>query len=205
MNRRRYTATAVTATTGAILFLLGTILHPARDGHGVAHAGDTYAVTHAIQAIGLALQAIALANLTAPVGRRLARNAALTGTLAWLALIVYDGSHNPVTARYAPELVHTSADLDPGGALLVLPALVLFPTGYAVLATALVRSGARWHGLVLGIGALTYWAGGLLIFAVSPHSPFIQILEVIGAALYSLGFGLLGRSGLTEPATRQTP
>lgn len=201
MNSRRPTATAVFATAGAVLFLVGTILHPARDGHGVAHAGDTYGVTHAIQAIGLALQALALANTAAG---RLAGplNAALTGTLGWLTLIVYDGSHNPVTARYAPALVHNAADLDPGGALLVLPALLLFPIGYTVLAAALVRRRAWWPGLLLGVGALTYWAGGLFIFAAGPHSPLIQILEVIGAALYSIGFVLLARTRLTDARIR---
>jgi hypothetical protein len=69
----------------------------------------TYGVTHAVQAIGLALQAIALANLTAPAGRRLvARNAALAGVVAWFGLIVYDGAVNPATARHAPQLVHTA-------------------------------------------------------------------------------------------------
>ncbi|MFR9775755.1 hypothetical protein ACL02O_06810 [Micromonospora sp. MS34] len=189
------------ATAGAILFLGGTVLHPARDGHGIAHAGDTYGVTHAIQAIGLALQALALANMAS--GRLVARNTALAGTFAWLALIVYDGSHNPVSARYTPELVHKAADLDPGGMLLVLPALVLFPIGYGVLAAALVRGGAWWCGLLLGVGALTYWAGGLFIFAAGPRSPFIQILEVIGAALYSLGFSLLGRVRFTDPGIGQ--
>lgn len=200
-SRRSPTVTTATAIAGAILFLSGTILHPARDGHGVADAGDLYGITHAVQAIGLAVQAIALTRLAAPSRRTLAaRNAALAGTLAWFALIVYDGSHNPVTARYAPELVHTPADLDPAGALLVLPALLLFPAGYALLAAALVRGGGRrpGPGLLLGVGALTYWTGGLLIFAADPRSQLIQILEVIGAALYALGFALLGRARFTE-------
>ncbi|MFB4317822.1 hypothetical protein [Actinomadura sp. 21ATH] len=196
----------MTAIVGAILFLAGTILHPARDGHGVAEAGDVYGITHAIQAIGLAVQAITLTCLAAASHRFPASlSAALAGTLAWLALIVYDGSHNPVTARYAPELVHTPVDLDPVGALLALPALLLFPAGHALLATALIRSGTRLPGLLLGAGALTYWAGGLLVFAAGPRSPFIQILEVVGAALFSLGFALLGRAGFTgKPAGQAT-
>lgn len=190
---RTHLSTTVIGAAGALLFLIGTILHPARDGHGVAAAGQTYGVTHAVQAIGLVLLAVVLANLAFPPGRRLARNAALAGTLAWLALIVYDGAHNPVVARYAPELVHTPASLDPGGALIAIPALVLFPAGYALLATALVRSGARGTGLLLGSGAVTYWVGGLLIFAVGPHTPLIQILEVSGAALFAVGFTLFSR------------
>ncbi|MFI6182982.1 hypothetical protein ACIA8R_46165 [Nonomuraea sp. NPDC051191] len=200
MNTRSSAVTMTTAIAGAVLFLLGTILHPARDGHGMAVVVDRYGITHAIQAIGLALQAVALARLT-PARRLSAHHAALAGVLAWLALIVYDGSHNPVTARFAPELVHTSADLSPGGALFVLPGLLLFPAGYAILATSLARGGARWCALLLGIGALTYWLGGLLIFAAGPRSPFVQILEVIGAGLYALGFALLARTRLTAPAS----
>ncbi|MFI9597741.1 hypothetical protein [Nonomuraea sp. NPDC052265] len=200
MNTRSSAATTTTAIAGAVLFLLGTILHPARDGHGMAVAVDRYGITHAVQAIGLALQAVALARLT-PVRRLSAHHAALAGVLAWLALIVYDGSHNPVTARFAPELVHTSADLSPSGALFVLPGLVLFPAGYAILATSLVRGGARWCALLLGIGALIYWLGGLLIFAAGPRSPFVQILEVIGAGLYTAGFALLARTRLTAPGS----
>jgi hypothetical protein len=184
-------STAVIGTAGALLFLVGTILHPDRDGHSVAAAGQAYGITHAVQAIGLALLALALANLALPTGRRLARNAAIAATLAWLALIVYDGAHNPVVAKYAPELVHTPADLDPGGALIAVPALVLFPAGYALLATVLVRSGARWSGLLLATGAATYWVGALLILAAGPHTPLIQILEVSGASVFTIGLILL--------------
>jgi hypothetical protein len=56
---------------------------------------------------------------------------------------------------------------------------------------------------LLGTGAVTYWAGGLLIFAATTRSPFIQILEVAGAALYALGFALLGRTRPTDQARRQ--
>jgi len=100
-----------TAPLGGALFLLGTILHPARDGHGIAAAGRLYAITHDVQAIGLLLQAVALAGMIASAQRSARRHVlaaylALVGTLAWLSLIVFDGAHNPVTARYAPDLVH---------------------------------------------------------------------------------------------------
>jgi hypothetical protein len=195
MNSRSFARmTFGTAVVGSALFLSGTILHPARDGHGVAAVGDVYGSTHAVQAIGLALQVLALANPPALAWRRFAWNAALAGTLAWFGLIVYDGTHNPVTARYAPELVHTGADLDLGGALLAFPALLLFPAGHALLAAVLVRAGRHWPGLLLGVGAVIYWAGGLLIFAAGPRSPLIQILEAIGAVLYTIGFSLTART-----------
>ncbi|WP_031158406.1 hypothetical protein [Streptosporangium roseum] len=196
---RLRTIAGVTALVGGPLFLLGVILHPARDGQGIAEAGGLYGLTHDVQAIGLLLQAISLAGMLAfgmhAFGRRgpLVWCAALIGTLSWLGLIVYDGSHNPVMARYAPAVVHTHADLDAGGAVIVLPALLLFPLGYVLLAVLLSRHGMRWPALLLGAGAVLYTAGGLLIFVLGPHSPFVQIFEVAGAVPYALGFVLLGR------------
>lgn len=193
----RLRAVAITAFVGGPLFLVGTILHPARDGHGVAAAGELYGFTHDVQAIGLLLQAVALVGLLASLPRFTWRlwpwYAALVSTLSWFALIVYDGAHNPVTARYAPDLVHTPADLDLGGAIVVIPALLLFPIGYAILGVALARHGRRWTGALLGAGAVVYTVGGLLIFAISPSTPLIQVLEVAGAAPYAIGFVLLGR------------
>lgn len=185
------------ALVGAPLFLVGTVLHPVRDGEGIARVGDTYGVTHGIQAIGLLLVGVALANLIL-VGRPrsvVPGNAALFGTLWWLGLLVYDGAHNPATAQYAPELVHTSAGLQPGGALLVVPALVLFPLGYAWLGRSLVQGGLRWPGRLLAGGAVTYTVGGTLLFPLGPLSPLIQPLEVVGAFAFTLGLVLLAVRG----------
>jgi hypothetical protein len=77
---------------------------------------------------------------------------------------------------------------------IVLPALILFPVGYVLLARLLAGLGATWPGILLGVGAVVYTIGGLAIFALGPHSPTIQILEVAGALPYALGFVLLGRS-----------
>jgi hypothetical protein len=180
---------------GGPVFLVGTALHPPRHGRGIAEVGELYGLTHSVQAIGLLLLGVALANLLTQ-GRSgpwaLAVNAALVGTLAWLGLIVYDGAHNPATARYAPELIHTSADLDIGAALIVMPALIFFPLGYTLLASVLLREGLRWSGLLLGTGAVTYTVGGVLIFALGPHSPAVQPVEVVGALAFACGYVLLG-------------
>src|SRR6266496_2076647 len=77
-----------------------------------------------------------------------------------LVLIAIDGSRNPAVARYAPALVHTAADLEPGVAIIILPALVLFPIGYVLLARLLMGVGAKWPGLLLGVGAVLYVLGG---------------------------------------------
>lgn len=195
------------AVVGAAVFLLGTLLHPARDGHGIAAAGHRYGVTHAIQAIGLLLLAVALADLSARARARQGHRrstapwlTAMAGTVAWVMLIVYDGAHNPLAARLAPQLVHTSADIDAGGALIVVPALVLFPLGYLLLGSRLFRDGRRWTGALLGLGALVYTLGGVFIFVLGPHSPVIEAVEIAGATPYALAFVLLGAGA--EPGVR---
>jgi hypothetical protein len=199
--RRRLRMTArATAFAGGPLFLLGTVLHPARDGWGMAKVGQLYGVTHDIQAAGLLLQAVSLASMLALGTRVHARRdltgwyAALVGTLLWFALIVFDGAHNPVRAHYEPSLVHTSGDIDAGAAIIVFPALLVFPLGYALFALTLRRYGMTWVALLLSVGAVVYTLGGLFIFSSGPRFPLIQAFEVGGAALYALGFVLLGRS-----------
>lgn len=188
----------VTGTVGAVLFVIGTALHPARHGHGVAAVGELYGVTHAVQAGGLALLALLLASgLALAVGREPAPRlgawyVALAGTVAWFGLIVYDGALNPAVARSEPDLVHAGGALDPMGMAIVLPALLLFPAGYLLLARAL--PGQRVAGRLLGVGATVYTIGGLLIFAVGPESALIQPLEVVGATGFGLGAVLLGRA-----------
>ncbi len=188
----------ITAYIGGPLFLLGTVLHPARDGQGIAAVGQIYGLTHAVQAIGLLLLTISLISMfTLGINRGghkpLAWYAVIVGTMLWFGLIIFDGAHNPVMARLAPEIVHTPADFDPGTAIIVLPALLLFPTGYVLLSLLLARHGMRWPALLLGLGSVLYTMGGLLIFVLGPRSPLIQIFEVAGAVLYAIGFILLGR------------
>ena len=197
-TERRLRTVAQAALLGGPLFLLGTVLHPERYGEGIAAAGYIYGITHDVQAFGLLLQVISLVSVYVLGAWRFGRGgvpaffAALIGTLLWFGLIVIDGARNPVLARYAPETVHTPADLDPGVAMIVLPALLVFPVGYVLLPLLLARQGAKWTGLLLGIGAVVYTIGGLAIFALGPHSPAIQVLETTGALPYALGFVLLG-------------
>jgi hypothetical protein len=120
--------------------------------------------------------------------------AALVGTLLWFALIVFDGAHNPVRAEYAPSMVHHTSDLDTPSALIVFPALLLFPIGYLWLARTLGRHGLRLVGLLLGVGATVYTIGGYFIFTAGPRFGLIQIFEVIGATLYAIGYVLIARA-----------
>ncbi len=200
----------VTALVGGPLFLVTVVLHPARDGMGVYAAGAMYGITHALQAMSLLLQAVCLVSMYAAGVRRFGRRgvsaffSALVGTLLWFGLIAIDGSRNPAVARYAPALVHTAADLEPGVAIIILPALVLFPIGYVLLARLLMGVGAKWPGLLLGVGAVLYLLGGLCIFALGPQSPLIRTLEISGAIPYALGFVLLGYDAELERARAAT-
>ncbi|MGI5238508.1 hypothetical protein [Dactylosporangium sp. CA-139066] len=197
-----------TAIPGALLFLAAVVVHPKRDGMHIAEVGQLYSVTHGLEAIGLLLQAIGLFTIAWAGAERLARPrdltavyAALLGTIWYFGLIVVDGTRNPVTARYAPDLVHTPADLDSGTAIIVLPALVLFPLGYILLGLLNARHGARWAGLLLAAGAVVYTTGGLAIFGLGPSSPAIEVLEIVGAGPYAIGFVLMTRFW-TAPARR---
>jgi hypothetical protein len=195
--RRQLRITArLTAFIGGPVFWLGTLLHPARDGWSIANVGERYGLTHDIQAAGLALQIVCLASMIA-LGNQIIRRrdlgawyAALVGTLLWFALIIFDGSHNPVRAEYAPSMVHEPADLDTPAALIVFPALLVFPLSYLWLGWTLRQ---RLTGVLLGVGALAYTIGGLFIFTSGPKFGLIQIFEVAGATLYAVGYLLLGR------------
>jgi hypothetical protein len=165
-TRRQLQAVATaTALAGGPLFLLGVLLHPARDGAGIAAAGQTYGTTHGLQAIGLLLVAPSLVSRYALDAASLGRAglsaflAAVAGTVLWFGLIVVDGTRNPVTATYAPELVHTTAHFDPGGSIIILLALLVFPVGYALLGRLLARQGARWPGL---LGGSARWRTGVV-------------------------------------------
>lgn len=200
-TRRQLRTTArLTALIGGPVFWLGTLLHPARDGWSIAAVGERYGLTHDVQAAGLLLQVVCLASVIA-LGNQITRRrdlsawyGALVGTLLWFALIIFDGSHNPVRAEYQPSVVHQASDLDTPAALIVFPALLVFPLGYVWLARTLGRHGLRLAGLLLAVGAVAYTLGGLFIFTSGPGFGLIQIFEVAGATLYAIGYILLGRA-----------
>lgn len=199
LRRQLRTTARLTAYAGGPLFWLGTLLHPARDGWSIAAVGERYGLTHDLQAFGLGLQVVCLASMIA-LGNQLVRRselrswyAAMAGTLFWFALIIFDGSHNPVRAEYAPSMVHEPADLNTPAALIVFPALLIFPLGYVLLARTLSRHGLRLTGILLGAGAIAYTLGGLFIFTSGPRFGLIQLFEVAGATLYAVGYVILGR------------
>lgn len=199
--QRLRTIVKVTAMVGGPLFLISVILHPARDGHDIAANYNWYETTHAVEAMSLLVQAACLAGVLALGVRRFgprglpALYTALIGTMSWAALIVYDGSHNPVTAKYAPGIVHTSEDLDLSGTVIVLAANILFPLGYVLLARLVSRHGARSTGLLLGAGAVLYSLGGTAaLLGLGPHSMTTSVLEIAGAIPYAIGYVMLGRS-----------
>lgn len=188
------------AMIGAPLFLLAVLLHPGRDGWSIAAAGNFYGITHGLEAMGLVIVAMSLIAFYALAADRfgtkglLAFFTSVAGTVFWFGLLVLDGTRNPVTARYTPAIVHTAKDLDPGVLIVSLPALIVFPIGYVLLALVLARHGMRWPGLLIGVGAVLYWSGAIPLFAFGPRSPDIAVLEIAGALAYAIGFVLLARS-----------
>ncbi len=197
--RRLRAITIVAAIAGSVIFLAAVVVHPKRDGTDIAEVGQLYGLTHGVEAVGLILQVIALCGVLAlSINHVRPRDltaivTALLGTVWYFGLIVVDGTRNPVTARYAPTLVHTAADIDTGTAIIVLPALLLFPLGHVLLGLHLGRHGARRAGLFLGAGAVIYITGGFAIFGLGPTSPAIEVLEIIGAIPYSLGVIMTAR------------
>lgn len=203
---RLRTIAKATALTGGPGFLLGVLLHPARDGAGIAAVGQLYGITHGLEAISLLLVAVSLVSIYVLDAERFGRSGvpafltAVVGTLLWFGLIAVDGTRNPVTAKYAPDIVHTTADLDAGAGIISLPALLVFPVGYVLLALLLTRHGSKWPGLLVGIGAVVYWSGSIPLLFLGPKSPLSQVLEVAGAVPFALGLVLLGRRwGQAEP------
>jgi hypothetical protein len=196
----------LTGIIGGPLFLLTVIVHPARDGHDIAAHASWYIFTHTIEAISLLILTICLAGVLALSTRRLRTGGlaaiftALVGTVLWFGLIVYDGSHNPATAMYAPDRVHTSADVDFEGGVIVLAANIVFPLGYMLLAMVLARYGRRWTGLLLGFGGVVYGLGGTVaLFGLGPHSMITSVVEIVGAVPFALGYVMLGGASTQIP------
>jgi hypothetical protein len=195
LARRIALTTWLTALFGGLAFALGVVLHPGRTGWEIA-AAPQYALVHEVIALGLALQLAALVGLRVLFADRLGRGTwtfwlVFAGQLLWFALIIFDGSHNPVMARLAPEIVHTPADRDGATLLIVVPALLCFPAGHAAWGVTFYRA-ARLPALPLflaAVGACVYAYGGISIFILGPASPVISIAEIAGAVLFAFGFG----------------
>jgi hypothetical protein len=204
------------ALLGGLVFAIGVLLHPARDGAGVLAAGARYGLVHDLIAFGLVLQVLALVGLYASIGHTLGRAGwrafvvALLGLVLWVALIVGDGMYNPVLARLDPALVHAADQGDRATAaslaLLAVPALLAFPTGYASWARVLRRRGLvpGWAAALTTTGAVLYAVGGgvgILLFG--PASAVVPIAEGVGAVALAIGGTRLAQAApRPAPATR---
>jgi hypothetical protein len=162
------------------------------------------------------LQVLALVGLYATTGPTLGRAGwraflvALLGLVLWVALIIVDGLYNPVLARLDPALVHAADQGDPATtasmALLALPALLAFPTGYASWARVLRRRGLvpGWAATLTATGAVLYAVGGgvgILLFG--PASALVPAAEIIGAVALAIGTTRLAQA--TPPAASAIP
>jgi hypothetical protein len=105
-----------------------------------------------------------------------------------------------VLAQFAPETVHSGADIDPNFLTIVLPVLGLFFLGYIVFGANLLAAKApRLGSWLMTVGAPIYIVGGINIFILGPASPTVSLIESAGAIPLGLGYILLGfklRSGV---------
>jgi hypothetical protein len=85
-TRRRLRMVAkATALTGGLGFRLGVLLHPARDGAGIAAVGQTYGITHGIEAISLLLLAVSLVSIYVLDAERFGRRGVSAFSPRWSA------------------------------------------------------------------------------------------------------------------------
>ncbi len=192
---------------GALLFLAAVILHPLRDGLDIQHSGDAYGAIHNLGVYGLILQLLGLFGLYIREAEALGKKGVWSfivvffGQVLYICLLVVDGLRNPLLAKYAPNIVHTMRDSDPNIAVIVLPALLLFFTGYLLFGTSLLRSKSlpRLGSWLISIGGPLYIIGGINIFILGPASATISIIEIAGALPLALGYLLLGYSEISIP------
>lgn len=203
-SQRIARTTWFTALIGGLAFVLGVVLHPGRSGWEIA-AAPQYAIIHEVIALGLAVQLASLVGFRLLFRDRLGRGAAsfwlvFAGQLLYFALIMFDGSHNPLMARLAPEIVHTPADADGATLLFVLPALIVFPLGYVAWGLALFRASLvpALPSIFSALGAILYAFGGIAIFILGPTSPVISASESIGAVMLAFGLAWSARLVLVK-------
>jgi hypothetical protein len=190
---------------GGLLFGVAIVLHPLRDGISVLNSGDAYGAIHFLGAYGLMFQLLGLVGLyireAEVIGQRGLRSfiAVFFGQILYICVLVGDGIMNPLLAKYAPELVHSTstahAQADPG-LLIALPALGLFFLGYILFGASLLRAKvqSRLGSLLMTFGAPLYIVGGLSLLAMGPASPIVSLIERAGAIPLGLGYILLGFS-----------
>lgn len=192
---------------GGLLFGAAVVLHPLRDGISVFNSGVAYGAIHNVGAFGLILQLFALVGLYIREAETLGQRGLMGfvvvffGQAFYFGLLVVDGLLNPVLAQFAPETVHSGADIDPNFLTIVLPALALFFLGYIIFGTSLLAGKVqpRLGSWLVTLGAPVYIVGGISIFILGPASPVVSLIEIVGAVPLGLGYILLGlnlRSGV---------
>lgn len=197
---------------GGLLFGVAIVLHPLRDAVSVLNSGDAYGAIHFLGVYGLMFQLLGLAGLyireAEAMGEQGLRSFIVVffGQILFISVLVGDGIMIPLLAKYAPELVHSTAHtsanahVDPG-LLIGLPALGLFFLGYILFGVSLLRAKAqsRLGSLLITFGAPLYIVGGLSLFVLGPTSPIVSVIEIAGAVPLGIGYILLGlklRSGI---------
>ncbi len=193
---------------GGLLFGVAIVLHPLRDGISVFNSGVTYTAIHNLGVFGLMFQLFGLVGLYIREAEAMGNRGQISfivvffGQVLYICVLVVDGAVNPLLAKYAPELVHSTATGDADPMLLIaLPALGLYFLGYILFGTRLLRANVqpRLGSLLMTIGAPLYIVGGISLLFLGPASPIISLIETAGAIPLGLGYILLGfnlRSGV---------
>ena len=185
---------------GGILFGSAVVFHPLRDGINVLNSGNAYLAIHILGVYGLMFQLFGLLGLYIReidvMGRRglMSFVVLFFGQALFMCVQMVDGVLNPLLAKTAPQLVHSTADADPTLLLFALPGLGLFFVGYIVFGVSLLRAKVqpRWGSLLITIGGPVYIIGGLSLSVFGANSPIVSLIEIAGAIPLGLGYILLG-------------
>lgn len=192
---------------GGILFATAVVLHPLRDGINVRSSGDSYLAIHILGVLGLILQAFALVGLYVQQADAMGLSGLMSFVVVFFGQVLFacvqmgDGILNPLLAKYAPQLVHSTADANPILLLIALPGLGLFLVGYILFGLSMLRTKlqSQLGSLLMTIGAPIYIIGGLSLSVFGPASPAVTWIESAGALPLGLGYILLGTKSLLDP------
>src|SRR5262245_56554291 len=154
---------------GGSLFAVAVILHPLRDGISIQNSGNAYLAIHFLGVYGLVFQLFALLGLYIQQADMMGQRGLISfivvffGQALFICVQVGDGILNSTLAKYAPQLVHSTAEADPTLMMIALPGLGLFLLGYVLFGTRLLRANLqpRLGSLLITIGAPVYIMGGL--------------------------------------------
>lgn len=190
----------VASIWGGLLFGVAVVFHPLRDSISVLNSGSAYLAIHILGVFGLMFQLFGLVGLYVRAADAMGQRGLISfitlffGQVLFICVLMGDAILNPLLAKYAPQLVHATADSDPTLLLIGLPGLGLFFLGYIVFGICLLyaKAQSRLGSLLITIGAPLYISGGFSVFVLGAASPTVSLIESAGAIFLGLGYIVLG-------------